>query len=165
MFFSELVSFFSEVRFCFGHYIVPFSVGAESSTREHSRTVQQSLGAGLKVDFFFFSTVICGSSQKTGQPLRLWHPAQCRLTAPTLALPPLTGHFYFLHVSSISHLQFITCCRPAAPFSGLCFLGVGISGLRAQVPCYEQAWVGRRVSLRKWAERRSPVLTLVVFYI
>lgn len=58
MFFSELVSFFSEVRFCFGHYIVPFSVGAESSTREHSRTVQQSLGAGLKVDFFFFFLVL-----------------------------------------------------------------------------------------------------------
>lgn len=52
---------------------------------------------GLKVGFFRIVIWVT--------PLSLWRPAQYRVTAPALVLPPLTGNFCLLPVSSASQLR------------------------------------------------------------
>lgn len=135
-------------------------MGGDSSAPEHSRSVEQSLGAGQELRWSFL-----GSSQKTGHPRSLWHPAQYSVTAPTLALPFLTGNFRRLHVSSVSQRRSSFAVDLQLHLVPGVFLESAYPGIHAQVPCYEQGWVRPRVSLRKWAGRRSPVLTQLVFYI
>lgn len=104
---------------------------------------------GLKVGFF-------------GSPP---HLAQYRVTAPTLVLPPLTGNFCLLPVSSASQLRSSFALDLQLHLVPGVFLESAYPGIHAQAPCSEQGWVRPHVSLRKWAGRRSPVLTLLVFYI
>lgn len=113
---------------------------------------------GLKVGFFLGLSF--GSPP---EPLAS-SPVQSNCTN----LGSTSTHREFLSSSRIfsQSTVFIICSRPAVTFSARCvFLESAYPGIHAQAPCYEQGWVRPRVSLRKWAGRRSPVLTLLVFYI
>lgn len=157
--FSGLVSFFSGVHFCFECYMAPFTVGGDSAAPEHSRSVEQSLGAGQDLRWVFLGL----SFGSPPEPLAS-SPVQSNCTNPGSA----STHREFLSSSRIfsQSTVLIVCSRPAVTFSARCvFLESAYPGIHAQAPCYEQGWVRPRISLRKWAGRRSPVLTLLVFYI
>lgn len=120
--FSGLVSFFSGVHFCFECYMAPFTVGGDSSAPEHSRSVEQSLGAGQDLRWVFFRKL--PEDRSPPEPLAS-SPVQSNCTN----LGSASAHREFLSSSCIfsQSTSFIVCCRPTATFSAWCFLGVCIS--------------------------------------